>query len=59
MAYLVVNKNGQEIIFEYPPFRLGAMWSSYSDNWHIYLPNGTIEKLIGRKMTWEDAPVEL
>ena len=25
----------------------------------VELPNGTIEKLIGRKMTWEDDPVEL
>lgn len=25
----------------------------------IELPNGTIKKLIGRELTWEDEPVEL
>lgn len=25
----------------------------------IELPTGTIEKLIGRKLTWEDEPVEI
>lgn len=25
----------------------------------VFLPEGSIEKLIGRKLTWEDEPVEL
>ena len=25
----------------------------------IFLPTGSIEKLIGRKLTWEDEPVEI
>ena len=25
----------------------------------IYLPKGTIEKLIGKKLTWEDDPVKI
>ena len=29
------------------------------DNPTISLPKGSIEKLIGRKLTWEDEPVEL
>lgn len=30
-----------------------------ADDYSIVLPNGIIEKLIGRKLTWEDEPVEL
>ena len=26
---------------------------------NVYLPKGTIKKLIGRKLTWKDVPVEL
>jgi len=25
----------------------------------VSLPKGTIEKLIGKKLTWEDAPIEI
>lgn len=28
-------------------------------NVSIFLPRGTIKKLIGRELTWEDEPVEL
>ena len=34
-------------------------YTTCAKDYAIVLPNGTIEKLIGRKLTWEDDPVEL
>ena len=73
MAYVAVNKDGTENIFNYKPIvndayykdlrhtELVECWSPeglYGDS-SVRLPRGTIEKLIGRKLTWEDEPVEL
>ena len=32
--------------------------TGYMPSW-IYLPKGSIEKLLGRKLTWEDEPVKI
>lgn len=75
MAWLAVNKNGDEYIFSSKPIRnleydifedpVYESWDGqgghlelhhYSD---IQLPKGTIKKLIGRELTWEDEPVKL
>ena len=59
-SYVAVDKNGQECIYEGYPERdntLGA-WLPV-DPRYIELPEGSIEKLIGRKLTWEDDAVEL
>lgn len=57
MAWIAVDKDGSEYINETKPVRLR------SDYWGcgsmIQLPTGTIECLIGRKLTWDDEPVEL
>ena len=34
-------------------------YTTCAKDYSIVLPNGTIEKLIGRKLTWEDEPIEL
>lgn len=70
MAYLCVNKNGDEIITEDKPIREGInykfgywldqQWTEgESYNLNIELPYGTIEKIIGYSLTWEDEPVEI
>ena len=63
MAYLAVNKNGEEQICEQELFRWGSeiYWSPQNEYDYptIELPKGSIEKLIGKKLTWEDEPVEL
>ena len=63
MAWLVVDGDGTEIIFEVKPKRSkeGKIWqlpSRYSNYSVIYLKKGTIEKIIGRKMTWDDEPIK-
>ena len=64
-SYVAVDKNGQECIYEGYPERdnkLGAWFpvnDPVNDPCYIELPDGSIEKLIGRKLTWEDDAVEL
>lgn len=60
MAYVAVNKNGTEYIYPEHPFRLIESWTGIRMNpTPISLPKGSIEKLIGKKLTWEDKPVKL
>ena len=104
MAYLCVNKDGQELICQNEPARRGnikrvtkspygtldkttglryeireaksyekvkpedlAYWKDGEDlgggdyyiDYDIKLPQGSIEKLIGKTLTWEDEPVEI
>jgi hypothetical protein len=59
MAWVAVHKNGDEVIFDFEPYRWNdSFWvEDIADD--IYLPKGTIKKLIGRDLTWSDEPVEL
>lgn len=34
-------------------------YTTSAHDYSISLPNGTIEKIIGKKMTWADEPVEI
>ena len=67
MAWLAVNKKTGENLFLGEPKR--NYEGDYEDNVNvgynecyctsIPVPDGTIQKLIGRTLTWEDKPVEL
>lgn len=69
MAWVAVDKSGGEYIFDNRPGRSDNQWedidySCYGESYMevdtaIVLPKGTIKKLIGRELTWEDNPVEL
>lgn len=69
MAWLAVNKNGVETISPEKPERDFNEWSYYAEIcveseygtecYTIDLPRGTIIKLIGRELTWNDEPVEI
>jgi hypothetical protein len=68
MAYVAVNKDGSELVSSHQIRRAvinykeqGYWWRKvFTDpNDQIILPKGSIEKLIGKKLTWEDEPVEL
>lgn len=64
MAWLAVDQNGNEYVYEIKPTRvketliIRGHWyeNGYSS---VRLPDGSIEKLIGRKLTWDDEPVEI
>jgi hypothetical protein len=58
MAWLCADKYGEIIATEKPERSLaaeGAWLVAYED---INLPKGSIKRLIGRELTWEDEPVE-
>lgn len=71
MAYVCVSKSGQEYICSIYPERntVYNIWQSFMDCGDEYeedyvdiiteLPKGSIEKLTGRKLTWEDEPVAI
>lgn len=63
MAWVAVDKDGTEVICNPEPYRdtVDFMWCIESGFYSgaIQLPKGTIKKLLGRKLTWEDEPVEL
>lgn len=60
MAWLSVNKDGRENITSKKPKRHWAesFWY-YDDGFGVRMPSGSIQKLIGRELTWEDSPVEI
>lgn len=60
MSFVAVDKDGSEWIYEKGPIRRKTeecWWDNRSD--YMLLPKGSIEKPIGRKLTWEDESVEL
>lgn len=67
MAWLAVDKNGDEAIYAECPKRFIRFgdWDCSSSDYSsggfcfVELPKGTIKKLIGKSLTWEDDPVEL
>lgn len=62
MAWVAVSKQGQEFLSMSKPIRV-----TDEDNYHgwkdthlvFFLYSGTIKKLIGRELSWNDFPVEL
>lgn len=66
MAYLAVNKNGTEKIFDQRPRRGDDMgrgiWFAdliYKTDFGITLPRNSIIALTGRKITFEDEPIKI
>ena len=59
MPYLCIDQDGTEWIFEEKPDRADTFWNHSHYFESIELPKGSIEKLIGRQLTWEEGPVEL
>lgn len=65
MSILVVDKDGSEWVWNCRPLRnkyRGRWESLYSDDGEyqsVELPKGTIEKLIGKPMTWADEPYQM
>jgi len=75
MAWLAVNKEGEEVVFEDKPIRekhmmgnrmMSLFWvcyfptsNSYYTDFGLELTHGISEKLLGHKMTWEDNPIEI
>ena len=60
MLWICVDKDGKEYIYSSEPIRDGDSFITYvSGDSFRELPKGSIEKLIGRKLTWDDEPVRI
>lgn len=60
MAWVAVDKDGSEWVHRGVPVRCEYdEWIDHFWEEHVELPQGSIKKLIGRDLTWEDEPVEL
>lgn len=62
MAWLAVSKSGTERVFSCMPIRSltrGDCFSDYLCDSAVRLPKGSIKKLIGRDLTWDDEAVEI
>lgn len=56
--WVAVEKDGTEQISTRKGKREeDGFWSFISDNMRI--PKGTIKKLLGRELSWEDEPIEI
>lgn len=72
MAWLAVDSNGDEYIFQKKPFRdslsyevlnrdvipVNSIFWNDNDATGIKLLKGSIEKLIDRKINWKDEPIK-
>ncbi len=69
MVWIAVDKDGTECIYMKKPKRRMSVWLPSSkkrdtlEDYAFYdygvLPKGSIKKLIGRELKWEDEPVKL
>ena len=60
MAWVAVDKDGRECIYQFRPKRGNNQFIPlYEYSMWMALPKGTMKKLIGKDLTWEDNPVEL
>lgn len=61
MAWLAVDRDGTELCFHGKPERLKSRWVlNDQDTKEVHvLPKGAIERFLGRKITWEDEPIEI
>jgi len=57
MAFLATDKDGSEYLHHDEPWREYPVW--VPSEHCVPLPKGSIERLIGRALSWEDEPVEL
>ena len=63
-AYLAVEPNGDELIFSEPPHRIDEHstcgWFCTSNSSQcVSVPRGTIKKITGKSITWNDEPIKL
>ena len=60
MAWVAVDKDGRECIYQFRPKRGNNQFIPlYEYSMWMALPKGSIKKLIGRDLTWQDGPIKL
>jgi hypothetical protein len=64
MSWIAVDQSGVEVIFSKKPILKhrspGAWGGTYRQPWPwVLIPSVTIERLIGRRLSWRDDPLNL
>ncbi len=60
MSHIAVDRNGSEWIFDQKPCRsANGYWITRHICSCVRVPNGTAEKILGKKLTWDDSPAKL
>lgn len=55
-SFFAVDKNGNELVSNDTLSRGSDVWHNYNDN-ITYLPKGSIYKMTGKKLSWDDEPL--
>lgn len=58
-VYVAVDANGSEWVYIYRPYKGSVSYSLSDDEDMFHLPQGSIQKLIGRPLTFDDEPVKI
>ena len=58
MAWLAVDEDKDEWLYMQKPERFDSCYDTVSDDCQL-LQGGTIKRLIGKELTWDDDPVEI
>lgn len=61
MSWVAVGYKGSEWVYSKKPERSTVYRTWRTEVWDnaVRLPKGSIEKLIGKKLNWNDEPIEL
>lgn len=66
LVYFAVNMDGTEITSNAKPEREENSWccmsenvAGWDDDYSVILSKGTIEKILGKKLSWNDEPIEM
>jgi hypothetical protein len=62
MAYLAVNKDGDEVMFKHKPYfdyDLEAWRDGKTHQFGVFLPKCSIIAMTGQKLTWNDEPIKI
>lgn len=59
MAWVAADRCGEYVYSEKPWRDHDELWEYNRTKDHICLPKGSVKKLVGKELTWEDEPVEL
>lgn len=60
MAWLAVDMDGSEYVYQDKPIRKDKLFDRQEDESElVQLPEGSIKKLTGKELTWDDEPVGL
>lgn len=63
MAWLVVDSDRHEYVYATRPIKRelygGGIGYDSGNSFYVRLPKGSIKKLIGKELTWNDEPVKL